>query len=149
VTNINRWAARFSSFHIVKMMYSYGGRLVSSILAFAIFRQKECVEVIEFLLNKGASIDAMEYEHDPPSLSSFMNRGSAINIACCKKDSEDVVELLLSRGARIDIRTFTGRTCLDLAKEMRSQRVVNLIERQLKAEEAITKGETHGQIAEY
>jgi ankyrin repeat protein len=143
VTNIYRWAARFSSFHIVKMMYSYGGRPVSSILAYAILRPKECVEVIEFLLDIGASIDALEYEHDPPNLSSFTNRGSAINIACCKKDSEDVVELLLSRGARIDIRTFLGRTCLDLAKDMSSQRVVNLIERRIKAEEAITKEETY------
>jgi ankyrin repeat protein len=100
-------------------LYQYGGYPVAGILPWAIRDTgPENVDIVRFLLDIGAPIDAIEYEHDPWLAANYQafNRGSAINHAVVDC-SEDMVELLLSRGARTDIVDMNGNTCLDLVRK--------------------------------
>lgn len=78
----------------------------------------ENIDIVRFLLDIGAPIDATEYEHDPWLAANYQsfNRGSAINRAVVDC-SENMIELLLSRGARTDIVDMNGDTCLDLVRK--------------------------------
>ena len=87
----------------------------------------ERLEVMTYLLEIGAPIDAIEFEHDARAAGSIFNAGSAINIASCEPYGEEELEVLLTRGARTDIPDFEGRTCLDIARRCGSPRKVELI----------------------
>ena len=42
-----------------------------------------CLKVLRFLLDIGAPIDAIEFQHNPQGYASNFNVGSALNLACC------------------------------------------------------------------
>lgn len=87
----------------------------------------ERLEVMTYLLDLGAPIDATEFEHDAYAAGGVFNAGSAINITSHDPFGEEELELLLKRGARTDIPDFEGKTCLDIARKWGSPRKVELI----------------------
>lgn len=86
---------------------------------------------MRLLLDIGAPIVAVEYEHNALGYSSDFNIGPALNLALCYI-SDEMAELLLERGPRTDIVDyFEGRSVLQLATDFRSPRKVKLLERRM------------------
>lgn len=52
-------------------------------------KMPERLEVMTYLLDVGAPIDATEFEHDARAAGSIFNAGSAINIASCDLYGEE------------------------------------------------------------
>ena len=86
---------------------------------------------MSLLLDTGAPIDAVEYEHNALGFSSDFNLGPAVNLAVCY-NSDAMVELLLERGARTEIVDyFEGRSVLQLATDFGSPRKGELLKRRM------------------
>ena len=119
-----RWAARNSSYAIIRLMHKASGRPIDPILPYAMVRRDDRVRVMTFLLDIGANIDAAEDDFTSPGM---FHWGSAINFASCSEGDEEL-EILLGRGARVDIPAFHGKTCLEIAKDAGMDRKVELIE---------------------
>ena len=110
-------------------MHQHGGQVVAGILPWAIRgKEPEDLEIVRFLLDIGAPIDGVEYEHDARLEDSYrpFSYGSAINRAVVF-GSDDMVELLLPRGARTDIESIGGQTCLGLVREDRFSKKAEMI----------------------
>jgi len=107
-------------------MYNYGGRPTGIILPIAISRRIDSYRAIEFLLDIGADVDAIDSE--PYIVFGGLNPGSAANIASSDPIEDNVLELLLAHGARTDIKNFAGCTCLEIAKKWGSKRKVELLD---------------------
>lgn len=74
-------------------------------------------QVVEYLLNAGADVDAREYEGtERLSTRASSGLGTALHYAA-RKGREDLVRLLLERGASTEIRDTLGRTAADVARE--------------------------------
>jgi len=75
------------------------------------------LQVMEFLLDAGADIDAVKWKHHEESYTSFeaLGLGTALHYAA-KNGYAYRVELLLRRGANADVLDSTGKTALDLAR---------------------------------
>ena len=93
------------------------------------------LEVVRFLLDNGAPIDAVQYQHNAYGFGSDFDMGPALTLAVCY-NSDDMVELLLERGCRTDIVDFEGRNALQLAREFGSAKKVELLERHFQLERA-------------
>ncbi|KAH8593571.1 ankyrin repeat-containing domain protein [Bisporella sp. PMI_857] len=127
VTNF-MWAARHNSPQILRLMRNYSARPVAGLLPFAVRRSEARLEVLELLLDMGAPIDGREFEHDAKAAQHIFNQGSALNIICGTKDSDEIVEFLLERGASIDVRDWEEKTALEIARNFGPEKNVRLIE---------------------
>lgn len=78
-------------------------------------------EVIEYLLEAGANIDAIEYA-GVESREGRPDLGTALHYAA-QNGREDLVHLLIGRGANTEIRDTSGRTALEVAKTAHPQLV--------------------------
>jgi ankyrin repeat protein len=115
----------------VELLWSNGAEVGNALPCAARSKVPGRFEVIRFLLDNGAPIDAVEYEHNTYGFGSDFVIGSALNLAVCY-GGDDTVELLLERGARIDIVDFDGRSALELARKFGSPKKVELLEKRLR-----------------
>lgn len=72
---------------------------------------------IEAILDQGINID----ELDPES------GGTALHLAV-SKEREDIVTLLVTRKINLGIQDSSGRTALDIAKQLKYNKIINLLE---------------------
>ena len=77
-------------------------------------------EVVEFLLDSGVDIDAIEFGLHRPS--AVQNHGTALHYAA-SHGREDLVQLLLDRGASTAIRDRAQRTAEEVAKRVGYTRI--------------------------
>ncbi|KAF9876693.1 hypothetical protein CkaCkLH20_05539 [Colletotrichum karsti] len=125
---------------IVKLLHEAGGRLDLAVPYVCYGRTSpnhaakfpDRMDVLQYLLDAGADIDARMWSHNRYGRMSHFDFGSAVNIAVyCGKD--DIVEELLRRGARTDIAADKmvddGSTALEFAKKRAPHLVSRLEER--------------------
>jgi len=73
------------------------------------------LQVMEFLLDGGADIDAVKWKHHEESYTSFEASELGIALHCAAKSGYAYrVELLLRRGAKADVLDSMGKTALNL-----------------------------------
>ena len=102
---------------IVRLLYAHGASLDDVLQSAAESPAEGRLQVMEFLLDSGADIDAVKWKHDEQSYAAFglLELGTALHYAA-KNGHTDRVELLLQRGAKADVLDSTGKTALDLAQ---------------------------------
>ena len=123
-------AASVASLDVVKLFYEYGARPENPLTSAAKRLVKGQVEVVRFLLDVGAEIDAIEFQHNAYGSMSGFNMGAALNIACGRQteEHEEIVELLLKRGARTDVLDFMWRRAVDVARQFGTEKMVEMLE---------------------
>ncbi len=121
-------AARYAPLSIVKLIYAHGASHHDVLQTAAESAAEGRLEVMEFLLDDGADINAVKWEHDHESFTSFglLELGTALHYAA-KSGYADKVELLLRRGARAEVLDSTGKTALDLARAYGQDNTVKIL----------------------
>jgi hypothetical protein len=106
----------------VQLLRAHGADAGNTLPSAARSKTPGRLEVVCLLLDTGAPIDAVEYEHNALGFSSDFNLGPAVDLAVCY-NSDEMLELLLERGARMEIVDyFEGRSVLQLATDFGSPR---------------------------
>lgn len=121
-------AASKAPLSTVQLLYEYGALPGNTASCPAKSITPGRPEVLEFLLDIRAPINAVDYEHNVRGFSVQLIHGTALMHAC-ERDTEDtdrMVEILLRRGARVDILRH-GETVLDIARKYGGPRKVELL----------------------
>lgn len=115
---------------LVQLLYAHGASHLDVLQSAAESPTAGRLPVMEFLLDDGADIDAVKWQHHPESYESFnaLELGTALHYAA-KNGYADRVEFLLMRGAKTDVLDSTGKTALDLAREYRRDNTATLLSR--------------------
>lgn len=114
----------------VKLLCAHATSLENALQCAAESEAEGRLEIIEFLLDQGADIDAIKWKHHQFSYECWERAwlGTALNHAVLG-GFKDRVELLLRRGARIDIKNSLGQTPLDVARDFGHDDICDLLER--------------------
>lgn len=112
-------AVRDAPFPVVQMLFAHSGNINQGhLLHSAVWRKLDDRKTaMEFLIRKGASVDAVMYE-DQPEL--YLMRkpfglGTPLHTAAAA-GHKDVLEVLISHGARLDIKDSCGDLAVDIAE---------------------------------
>ena len=127
------WAVRDGSLEMVKYLMAHGGdpRKGSLLQMAARRRAPGRLAIIEFLVDSGASINALEFADCPRDFDTYSGRGLGTALhAAVKSEQKTSIVALLAKGARKDIKDTKGRTPMDLAKEWDLRGIVELLEDQ-------------------
>ncbi|KAL8952170.1 MAG: hypothetical protein Q9222_001908 [Ikaeria aurantiellina] len=101
----------------VRLLRIHGASLDSSLQFAAGSNAPDRLEVMRFLIDEGADIDAVKWAHHPRSYTDFerLALGTALHEAVAS-GHQDRVTLLRERGARLDIKDSIGQTVREVAK---------------------------------
>lgn len=121
-------AGAYAPLPIIKLLYADNASHYDVLQSAAESPEEGRIEVIEFLLDDGADIDAVKWKHHDESYQVFsaLELGTALHYAA-KNGHVDRVELLLRRGARTDVCDSTGKTALELARAYGREGTVALL----------------------
>lgn len=121
------FAAGAAPFPIVELLYAYGATHENVLQAAAGSTVEGRLEVLKFVLDRGADINAIQWQHHEDSYHLFegASLGTALHIAVTLP-YQDRVELLLRKGAR-DIPDSTGQSVLDLAQKFGTEDILALL----------------------
>ena len=121
-------AGVYAPLPIVQLLYAHGASLLDVLQSAAESPIEGRLQVMEFLLDNGADIDAVKWKHHEESYRNFeaLELGTALHYAA-KNGYADRVELLLQRGANADVLDSTGKTALDLARAYRRDNTAALL----------------------
>jgi len=112
-------AVRDAPFEIIRILFDHGGSIEhGQLLHFAAVRGlPDRIDVLDYLLNKGASINSVMYENSPDSyeLERFSGLGTPLHSAAAS-GRLDVVNMLLSRGADPSIKNSRGKLVVEEAE---------------------------------
>lgn len=119
-------AVREASLEIVQILHAAGGSVTNTVpFVCSPFKYTDeyvegRLEVLRFLIDAGANLNAREYEHNSRGRESVIQWGCGLNIALAL-GGHDLAEELLRRGARTDVPTMNlasqGETALELARQ--------------------------------
>ena len=121
-------AGVYAPLNIVKLLYAYGAFHWDVLQSATESPAEGRLEVMEYLLDNGADINAVKWKHHEASYETFgaLELGTALHYAA-KNGSVDKVELLLRRGAKVDILDSTGKTALQLARQYRRHNTIAIL----------------------
>ena len=110
-------ACTISPLHIVKLLHAHSTSMHNALQCAAGADTENRLEVMAFLLDNGAEIDAVKWKHHLFSYQSFewAYLGSALHYAVTR-GFEDRVKLLLGRGADIKVLNSAGQDVKETAK---------------------------------
>lgn len=120
----------YAPLHIIQLLIAHGGdvRQTDALHGAASGGRPGRVEVLAYLLDCGAPIDAIDREHHKLGFHSFSAWGLGTALHCAaQKGHLDEAALLLERGANRDIKDTRGRTALELAQKYGHEEVVKLL----------------------
>ena len=122
------FAAAGAPLHIVRLLCPRGATYHDVLQSAAESSAEGRLEVMEYLLDGGADIDAVKWKHHAYSYQNFgmLGLGTALHYAA-RCGFTDRVEMLLRRGARVDVADSNGLTALEVARDARQGGVVALL----------------------
>ncbi|KAL8814655.1 MAG: hypothetical protein Q9223_006139, partial [Gallowayella weberi] len=121
-------AGVYGSLNTMKLLFAHGALNLDVLQSAAESPIADRLPIMEFILEKGADIDAVKWRHHQPSFEAFsaLELGTALHYAA-KNGYVDRVELLLRRGADKSVLDSTGRTALQLAEAYGRRETVALL----------------------
>lgn len=126
------YAVNSAPFEVIKTLFAHGGSInKGQLLHFAASRKlSDRLEVMAYLVNKGAPINDIMYQHDLPStnLQEPIGLGTPLHVAA-RVGNLDVIRFLLEKGADLNIVDSRGQTVLDDAEFSKQQEVVDFLRR--------------------
>lgn len=122
-------AVKDAAVSTISLLFSHGGDISKGqLLHHAVERERNTIEVLEMLVEKGASLDATASADYPCwALFHFMGLGTAMHKAA-ELGKVDVVSYLLSRGASQDIKDANGCTVVECARMLDRRQVVEVLD---------------------
>ncbi|KZF22306.1 ankyrin [Xylona heveae TC161] len=112
-------AVQIASFGIIALLFEHGGSIDhGQLLHYAVRRDlKDCIDVLAFVLDRGAPINQIMYENSPASyeLQKPFGIGTPLHEAA-RLGKLDVVDLLLARGADPTRRDVRRQLPVDIAE---------------------------------
>ena len=124
------YAVARSSLSIVKLMFERGGSTArGALLCCAADREDYCVPILEFLVDQGAVIDEIRWEHQPQlfHMAHFMDVGTPL-LTAVRAGNADSVRCLLKRGADRSKRSVRTQSLpLEIAKKTDHTEIINLL----------------------
>lgn len=117
-------AAALSTVEMVDLLLQHGAKMAGT-GAIVIAAEKGRLDMVEFLLDKGADIDEIVMRNfgDPRQTT---EGGSALHKAVTEQ-CEDVVGFLLYKGANVHLLDIRGRTPLMRSREKSKESITNLL----------------------
>ena len=114
--------------HIIKLFYAHGASHVDALQSAAESPADGRLEVLTFLLDNGADINAVKWEHNEEAYRTWalFGLGTATHYAA-RGGYVDRVELLLSRGANVNALDSNGLTSLEVAREHGRAEIVAML----------------------
>ena len=140
----------YAPLHIIKLLIAHGGdvRQTNALHGAASGGRPGRVEVLAYLLDCGAPINAIDREHHKLGFHYFSAMGLGTALHCAAQQGHvDEAAFLLERGANRDIKDTRGRTALELAEKYGREEVVKLLREQplgSPSSSPTTKRETSG-----
>ncbi len=123
-------AAHTASLSVIKMLVQHGGEIRSSnvVPSTAKGSKPGRLEVLEYFLDQGATVDDVEYQHDVSIFKKYWRRsfGTALHHAA-RRGNEEMVKFLLERGANQEIKNSMNKTALELAEEGGYENIVSIL----------------------
>ena len=104
----------------MRIMFDYGGNVCIGSPLHGVIRGRKPgrMAVFDYLLEKGAPINGLEYEEHRRAFQRWSCRGLGTPLhAAVKEKSEVMIVALLTKGADRNIKDSLGRTPLELAEE--------------------------------
>lgn len=108
-------AMQYAPLSVIEMLFAHGGDITQShLLHAAVARKNQQLEgdrktVIDYLIRKGASVNAVKFHDRPHAYAARKPFGLATPLhEAAAEGAEDAVRILLSYGARTDIRDSCG-----------------------------------------
>ncbi|KAL8927094.1 MAG: hypothetical protein Q9172_001516 [Xanthocarpia lactea] len=124
-------AASKASLEVIEMLVQNGGRVhPSNALPWAgKTRLPDRRAVLAYLLDHGAPIDKIEFDHNQPIFRKFGMRpfGTALHHAA-KRDNNQLVRFLLERGANRSLKDSLGKTAIQYAVENNLQDTISVFD---------------------
>ncbi|MCJ1393752.1 hypothetical protein MMC18_006628 [Xylographa bjoerkii] len=124
------YAAQRASLNTVMILFEYGGdaRIGSPLHSVIRGTKPGRLAIFEYLLEKGAPIDGLEYEEHHRLFQVWRCRGLGTPLhAAVKVESEIMIAALLGKGADRTIKDTLGRTPFDLAEEWGLARIAEFL----------------------
>jgi ankyrin repeat protein len=124
-------AALKADMSTIELLFHWGADIHSGqLLHFAAQRTDRCsLQVILFLLDHGAWINAVQYQNDPVGWAEnkLLGMGTPLHVAAHFGNAE-VVKLLLMHGADSSIRDSRSKTAIDIARDRGHSTVVQILQ---------------------
>ncbi|KAL2408448.1 hypothetical protein ABEF93_003514 [Exophiala dermatitidis] len=112
------YAVQYAPLDIIKTLFDHGGSVrTGQLLHYAVRRdQPDILEVLAYLLNKGASVNDVMYQHHPDSyrLQQAFGLGTPLHEAA-QLGKLEVIRFLLEHGADPNVVDSLGQTVLERA----------------------------------
>lgn len=124
------YAVKYAPVSNIKLLLGRGGHIHQGQLLFhALERKSETIDVLQFLLREGASLNTTMYQNHYPSwrLYFFMGLGTVLHKAA-ELGNVEVVRFLVREGIDQSIKDANGRTALECAKMLDKVEVVKVLE---------------------
>lgn len=124
------FAIQKASLRTINLLFSRGGDVEKGqLIHHAIERGEDVIEVLNLLLQKGASLNARMYENHRPSwnLQFYKGLGTALHRAVVLGKT-DIACYLLQKGADPYLKDSKGRTVLDCAIHYNHPEIVELLQ---------------------
>ena len=135
-------AAEDTSLQMVKLLVDHGAHVAGS-GAIVMAAESGFLDVVLYLLEKGADINQMGVEDPQPPLDwvgCFDNVGTPVQRAVAGgKAGEEMVRVLVAKGADLKMRDRRGRSVMELARKEGNVRMMELL-RELGAEDEREQG---------
>ena len=127
-------AAEVASLPMVRLLVSYGAKVARSGAA-VMAAEAGKLDVVLFLLEKGADVNEMSTEHLVNRVNSWEEMGTPVQRAVAGGFAgEEMVRALVEMGADLKMRDRLGRSVMELATKKGNSRILEVL-KDLGAEE--------------
>lgn len=112
------FAIRDADLSIIEMLFAHGGDVQQGyLLHAAVSRERDNSAILEYLIQKGAPVNAVQFYNRPGiyRMQETFGSGTALHDAAAA-GRDDVLRVLISYGARLDIKDSCGDLAVELAE---------------------------------
>ncbi|KAJ5967146.1 hypothetical protein N7501_003394 [Penicillium viridicatum] len=112
------YAVKYADLPIIDLLLRRGGDVrIGQLVHNAIYRESDTLQVVEILIDRGASLDSLMYQDHQYSWNMFpFMRETPLHTAVALK-RHDVIRYLIHKGANVNIENYRGQTVMQSAGE--------------------------------